>query len=70
MNPILSREISPSINGFNRLAMTFVVIFRITLQREIGLNLLGMSTPCSLGISVINVALKSLRIRPSSQILP
>lgn len=43
--------------------MNFVMILRITLQREINLSLPSISSPCSFGINVRNVALKALRIR-------
>ena len=63
-NPVCYGDISPDIRGFNLLAMTFVMIFKITLHKDIGRNLYGVSTRCSLGIKVRKVELKALRTCP------
>lgn len=64
MNHVCYGDISPDIKGFILLAITFVIIFRITLQREIELNLPGKFAPFSFGINMRNVTLKALRIYP------
>ena len=45
--------------GFRWLAITLVMIFRTMLHREMGLNFLGDSAPCSFRSRVNKVALKA-----------
>lgn len=62
--PYFLGDISPGTKGFNQLAITFVIIFRTTLHRDIGLNLPGESAACSFGISERKVTLKVVRTHP------
>ena len=59
-NPDYSGLIRLGRISFNLLAITFEMILYITLHKEMGLNLLGVSAPSSLGMRVKKVALKSL----------
>jgi hypothetical protein len=50
--------------GLSLLAMTFVIILKITLQRDIGRNYFGCVTLSSSGIRVMKVAFRAERICP------
>lgn len=64
---VCSGEIRLGSRGFNLLGITFVMVLRITLQRDIGWNLPQESAPCSFGIRVRKVELKALRTLPVLQ---
>ena len=60
--PNCSFDMREDRSGLSLLAMVFVMIFKITLHRAIGWNLLVESAPFYLGISERNVELKSFKI--------
>ena len=62
--PNYSGDIRDGSRGLSLLAMVLVIILKITLQREMGLNLLGDFDPFSLGIRERKVELKAFRTFP------